>query len=83
MATSDSRELVPARVERPERPRAARPAASGRASAAFLAHLIAVARQEPQTRERRRLDPGEAVHRYDTASRPSPLASGRTMSRAL
>jgi hypothetical protein len=80
---SERRELVPVRAERPERRRAGRLAASGRASATFLAHLIAVARQEPQTRERRRLDPGEAAGCYNKVSRPSPLASGRAMSRAM
>lgn len=83
MAKEDRRDLVPVRAERPERRRVGRLAASGRPSATFLAHLIAVARQEPQTCERRRLDPIEAARRYDTASHPSPLPSGRAMSRAM
>lgn len=33
-------------------------------SATFLAHLIATARQVPQTRERRRAEPGEAIAAY-------------------
>jgi hypothetical protein len=35
--------------------------------AAFLAHLIATARQVPQTRERRRVEPGEAIAAYAAA----------------
>jgi hypothetical protein len=30
----------------------------------FLTHLIATARQEPQTRERRRADPAEVIAAY-------------------
>ncbi len=32
--------------------------------AAFLAHLIAMKAQAPQTRERRRVEPGEAIAAY-------------------
>ena len=32
--------------------------------AAFLAHLIATKEQAPQTRERRRAEPGEAISAY-------------------
>ena len=35
--------------------------------AAFLAHLIAVKDQLPQTRERRRAEPGEAIAAYRAA----------------
>ena len=35
--------------------------------AAFLAHLIATKDQAPQTRERRRAEPGEAIAAYRTA----------------
>jgi hypothetical protein len=35
--------------------------------AAFLAHLIAVKQQHPQTRERRRVEPAEAVNAYRKA----------------
>ena len=35
---------------------------------AFLAHLIAVKDQLPQTRERRRAEPGEALAAYRAAS---------------
>jgi hypothetical protein len=36
----------------------------GYRQAAFLAHLIAVKDQHPQTRERRRAEPGEAIAAY-------------------
>ena len=36
----------------------------GYRQAAFLAHLIAVKDQHPQTRERRRAEPGEALAAY-------------------
>jgi hypothetical protein len=35
--------------------------------AAFLAHLIAAAKQVPQARERRRADPAEAIAAYREA----------------
>jgi hypothetical protein len=37
--------------------------------APFLAHLIATARQAPQTRERRRAEPAEAIAAYTAALR--------------
>jgi hypothetical protein len=53
------------------RSRAARPA--GRVHAAFLTHLIATRRELPQTRVRRRADPGEAARAYRAgAARPAP-----------
>jgi len=36
--------------------------------AAFLAHLIAVKDQHPQTRERRRADPADAIAAYRTVA---------------
>jgi hypothetical protein len=49
----------------------ARPA--GRAHAAFLVHLIATRRELPQTRARRRVEPGEAAHAYRARLvRPAP-----------
>jgi hypothetical protein len=52
-------------------PGAARPA--GRAHAAFLTHLIATRRELPQTRARRRAEPGEAARAYgDRLARPAP-----------
>ena len=44
---------------------AARPVrTSGRTHAAFLVHLIATRRELPQTRARRRTEPGEAARAY-------------------
>jgi hypothetical protein len=43
---------------------AARELASDYRQAAFLAHLIAMKTQAPQTRERRRAEPGEAIAAY-------------------
>jgi hypothetical protein len=40
----------------------------GYRQAAFLAHLIATKEQLPQTRERRRAEPGEAVAAYRAAA---------------
>lgn len=42
-----------------------RPLCVTRRQAPFLAHLIATARQEPQTRERRRAEPAEAIAAYE------------------
>jgi hypothetical protein len=50
--------------------------------AAFLAHLIAVKAQHPQTRERRRAEPGEAVRAYQAAILAKPAISGKILSRA-
>jgi len=50
--------------------------------AAFLAHLIAVKAQHPQTRERRRAEPGEAVRVYQAAILAKPAISGKILSRA-
>jgi hypothetical protein len=44
--------------------------------AGFLAHLIATAEQLPQTRERRRAEPAEAIAAYRTAS-AAPVANPR------
>jgi hypothetical protein len=49
--------LVPIARVRPVRP-------AGRAHAAFLVHLIATRRELPQTRVRRRAEPGEAAQAY-------------------
>lgn len=49
--------------------------AAARASAPFLAHLIATAQQAPQTRARRRAEPGEAIAAYSAtkaAAKGSP-----------
>lgn len=49
--------------------------------AAFLVHLIATDRQAPQTRSRRRLEPGEAANHY-RATLAAP-AAGAVLSRSL
>jgi hypothetical protein len=55
-------------------PSAGREPASHRPSADFLAHLIATASQMPQTRERRRADPQDAISAYaSTAADRPPL----------
>ena len=46
----------------------ARKPLAGHGEAAFLAHLIAVKDQLPQTRERRRAEPGEALAAYRAVS---------------
>ncbi len=43
-----------------------------RPRADFLAHLIATAAQDPQTRTRRRADPAEAVAVYAAIERSGP-----------
>lgn len=44
-----------------------RPRGRSRSSAVFLAHLIATAKDCPQTRDKRRLAPGEALRLYGAA----------------
>jgi hypothetical protein len=48
----------------------------------FLAQLIATAAQMPQTRERRRAEPAEAISSYETTTRPSTEPNGRLLSRS-
>ena len=48
----------------------------GRATAPFLAHLIATVQGAPQTRARRRTDPNRAITTYG-AMMQIPVASGR------
>src|SRR5262249_52205356 len=52
------------------------PVARRAGSAAFLAQLIATREQLPQTRERRRAEPGDAVNVYAAAlvATPAPFA---------
>jgi hypothetical protein len=50
--------------------------------ASFLAHLIATDRQLPQTRERRRAEPAEAIAAYAAASAKAPSHAGRVLFRA-
>jgi hypothetical protein len=51
-------------------------------SAAFLAHLIATAQQAPQTRVRRRAEPGEVRAVY-TAAAVAPADLGRKVHRSV
>jgi hypothetical protein len=53
-----------------------------RPNADFLAHLIATSVQVPQTRERRRAEPEEAIAAY-CARCTLPAALGRAVSRSL
>ena len=57
-------------------------ATATRASADFIAHLIATAACLPQTRERRRAEPAEAVAAYRTLGQ-WPSDAGRTLSKSL
>jgi len=52
-------------------------------SAAFLAQLIATRAQLPQTRERRRAEPSDAVKVYASMMAAAPQPSGPVVSRAL
>lgn len=63
-AVEDSRALV---VVQPPPRVAPTYLAGGRASASFLAHLIAIDQQAPQTRPRRRIEPAQASLAYRTA----------------
>jgi hypothetical protein len=57
-------------------------AARDRPQASFLAHLIATDRQLPQTRERRRAEPGDAIAAYAAVDAGAPARAGGTLSRA-
>lgn len=60
-AATESRALVVTATQ------AATPTVPVYRQAAFLAHLIATKAQAPQTRERRRAEPSEAIAAYRTA----------------
>ena len=68
--------LAPVMAPYREAPAAYRPAN-------FLAQLIATQGQHPQTRERRRAEPGEATQTYETAMANKSIANGRLVSRAM
>jgi hypothetical protein len=51
-----------------------------RPSAAFLAQLIAITQQAPQTRMRRQADPAEAASRYADAT---PTRTGQLLRSAI
>jgi hypothetical protein len=72
---------APARALIPLQPIArSEPALRGRPQAGFLAHLIATERKLPQTRERRRAEPAEAIAAY-TASGTDTAWAGRRVFR--
>jgi len=54
-----------------------------RANADFVAHLIATSAQLPQTRARRRAEPGHAIAAYSALGRRPMPRPGRILSRAL
>ncbi len=76
-APSERRELV---ALEPAEPRG-KPQ-SRLADALFLAHLFATRFQAPQTREKRRAEPGEASASYRGAAQHAAPA-GRTLSRKI
>jgi hypothetical protein len=53
-----------------------------RPNAGFIAHLIAMKDQAPQTRARRRVEPIEALAAYGAVGH-WPIQSGRALSRSL
>jgi hypothetical protein len=74
------RALVPVRpVDRSENS----PVLSQRPAATFLTHLIATEQREPQTRDRRRAEPFQAVAAYAAALADQPGAIGRHLCRAM
>jgi hypothetical protein len=56
--------------------------AGQRAHAGFLAHLIATARQMPQTRERRRAEPEDAIAAYRSTVNGARPSTPRRFSRS-
>ena len=54
-----------------------------RALASYLAHLIATDQQLPQTRERRRTEPGAVAAAYGATARIPLAPAGRVLSRSL
>ncbi len=58
------------------------PRPMSRPDCGFVAHLIATKAQAPQTRTRRRVEPGEAISVYAGSGQP-PRAVGRVLSRSL
>ena len=56
--------------------------ATSRASADFVAHLIATLAQAPQTRARRRADPDQAIAAYGALGH-WPIPAGGMLSRSL
>ena len=59
-----------------------RPHQTSRPDCGFIAHLIATKAQAPQTRTRRRAEPGEAISAYAGLGQ-WPSAAGRILSRSF
>jgi hypothetical protein len=59
-----------------------KPRPASRPDCGFVAHLIATKAQAPQTRSRRRAEPGEAISAY-VALDWQPNAAGRVLARSL
>jgi hypothetical protein len=76
-AASAQRALVRIAPASPASGVAVRPA-DGRATAPFLAHLIATVQGAPQTRERRRADPNWATTAY-AATMQAPASAGQAV----
>lgn len=57
--------------------------AAPRTNADFIAHLIATATQAPQTRTRRRAEPGEAASAYRTLGQWPSASAGCKVARSL
>lgn len=71
-------------VKLPPRPEADPPRTTTRPSAVpFLAHLVAMRDQAPQTRQRRRAEPAEAIQIYQAQTVTAPATPGRQMSRFM
>ena len=64
-------------------PAAERRSSTAAPAAPFLAQLLAVKANLPQTRERRRVEPDEATHSYEVSMAPRPVYTGRVLSRAM
>jgi len=71
-ATAPARALIPLQPIAPTEP-----ALRGRPQAGFLAHLIATERKLPQTRERRRAEPADAIAAYTVAGTEMAWAGRR------
>jgi hypothetical protein len=52
-------------------------------SAGFVTQLLAAKAGVPQTRERRREEPGVAAHVYEAHMAPLPAGQGKKLSRAM
>ena len=57
--------------------------AAAHPSAEFVTQLLAVKAGLPQTRERRRAEPDEALNSYEMSMAPRPVHTGRVLSRAM